>query len=752
MIVGAGASLNYTSTGTINASSLEGSTQTWEAPGTIGSTTPNTGAFTTLTASSTASVSGTLTVGNGTINTIRSAFGPLTLAYKSGPNAWTTGITLSDITGYVGIGTTPSVALDVGSGYVRAQRFEDTAGAPSYYLDPGSASTSLSIHGNIVGDGAFSINSGGSNGAVTIDAGSADVYIGAGGGGKLNATTIDPAYTIDGGKFATYVPSMVGIKEEATGTISTSEFVQGQGYKTSLDFTEAPSGSDLWLFSNVTNLSQNLDKLVVLLSPAADTKAWYTLDPTGKINIYTGVPTSVSYRLTAPRFDSSSWSNDRTDYSTGLVTPGNTWPTNGTPLGTPAINFDDLVVAVSTESGETYSLVDSVTNQVVEEVSGLSKAIIANIKAGFIETQGIATNSFTAFQGTVDNLLVKSGLVAMNIQTKLISPLPDGTDVTIQIGSEATPSGQFVIQNASGSAVTTIDNLGNATFSGQLTANGASVSGTLYADNIQSQSLDDIQALLTKVETDQNTLKNTVDWSALSATNSASLDQIAVSNLYVTNQAAISSLSVTNSLTFGSDMVIGSDNTINTLTAPLKIQSLAMAPIEMMNGLVTIDTKGNVNIAGDLNVAGRIRSSGLTLKDGQQSASPSALLSLQDASGNIVSSVDASGSALFNNLTTGGLTIASDSLATASAVVNGVITTNATAGQGIIPAGVSEITIKNPKVTDYTLVYVTPTSTTENYVLYVKSKEVGQFTVGFTDLLPIPADVSFNWWIVQVSQ
>jgi hypothetical protein len=199
-------------------------------------------------------------------------------------------------------------------------------------------------------------------------------------------------------------------------------------------------------------------------------------------------------------------------------------------------------------------------------------------------------------------------------------------------------------------------------------------------------------------------------------------------------------------------MVIGSDNTINTLTAPLKIQSLAMAPIEMMNGLVTIDTKGNVNIAGDLNVAGRIRSSGLTLKDGQQSASPSALLSLQDASGNIVSSVDASGSALFNNLTTGGLTIASDSLATASAVVNGVITTNATAGQGIIPAGVSEITIKNPKVTDYTLVYVTPTSTTENYVLYVKSKEVGQFTVGFTDLLPIPADVSFNWWIVQVSQ
>jgi hypothetical protein len=47
MVVGTGASLTYSGTGTINTSSLEGGT--WAAPGTIGSTTPNTGAFTTLT-------------------------------------------------------------------------------------------------------------------------------------------------------------------------------------------------------------------------------------------------------------------------------------------------------------------------------------------------------------------------------------------------------------------------------------------------------------------------------------------------------------------------------------------------------------------------------------------------------------------------------------------------------------------------------------------------------------------------------
>lgn len=47
MLVGSGASLGVTGSGTINATNLE--TKTWEVPGTIGSTTPNTGVFSTLT-------------------------------------------------------------------------------------------------------------------------------------------------------------------------------------------------------------------------------------------------------------------------------------------------------------------------------------------------------------------------------------------------------------------------------------------------------------------------------------------------------------------------------------------------------------------------------------------------------------------------------------------------------------------------------------------------------------------------------
>ncbi|HCC08744.1 MAG: hypothetical protein UU02_C0041G0001, partial [Candidatus Woesebacteria bacterium GW2011_GWA1_40_43] len=232
-----------------------------------------------------------------------------------------------------------------------------------------------------------------------------------------------------------------------------------------------------------------------------------------------------------------------------------------------------------------------------------------------------------------------------------------------------------------------------------------------------------------------------------------------IADLYVTNQAAINSLSVTNSLTIGADMVIqsaiGGDqlvmNSIDSLTAPLRIQSLAMAPVEIMAGLIRIDTEGNVQISGNLAVAGRIKSSGLTLQEENlQGMAQNTVFNVQDALGSAVATIDASGSASFGSISTPQLVIAGADATESGTIIDGVITTNSTIGQAVIPAGVSEITIKNPKVTDYTLVYVTPTSTTENYVLYVKSKKAGEFVVGFTN--PISIDVNFNWWIVRVTQ
>ena len=71
----------------------------------------------------TATASGNLTVGQG--STVRAAFGPLSLQYKSGLDAWTTGLTLQDTTGNVGIGTTgPSEKLHVAGGSLSSIRNE----------------------------------------------------------------------------------------------------------------------------------------------------------------------------------------------------------------------------------------------------------------------------------------------------------------------------------------------------------------------------------------------------------------------------------------------------------------------------------------------------------------------------------------------------------------------------------------------------------------------------------------------------
>jgi len=290
--------------------------------------------------------------------------------------------------------------------------------------------------------------------------------------------------------------------------------------------------------------------------------------------------------------------------------------------------------------------------------------------------------------------------VTPRAQIALISPIPGG-DLAVGLN----PDSRFKVQDENANEVASIDSAGNATFSGEL-----------YAKNIHSTNLDEIQALLNQVKTDQDILAQIQNSSTLTATDSANISQLIASDLFVTNHAAISSLLVNESLTAGN---------INSLSGPLKLQSLALAPIELMAGLVTIDTSGNVNISGDLFVAGKITTPQL------------------DAG-----IINATGSGTFNSISTAGLIIGAPDATASGVVANGEINTSSTIGKAVVPAGVSEITIKNPKVTDYTLVYVTPTSDTANNVLYIKSKQAGQFVVGFTN--PIPVDAAFNWWVVQI--
>ena len=427
------------------------------------------------------------------------------------------------------------------------------------------------------------------------------------------------------------------------------------------------------------------------------------------------------------------------------------------------VDLKDLMITKADQlDNTTYNIMTS-AGEKIENVGVFSKALIAKLQAGFIQTVDLLAENIQTSNLTVNTKIVSPLADIDALRTSLISPLPERNDVAIQIGGVGSGSAQLVVQNTSGSAVASIDTSGNATFSGTVNSqnlavnSNASISGILYADKIKSTTLDDIQNLLHQVQQDQGLLSQASSWNVNTATNAASVDKMVISNLYVTDQAAFNALSVSTSVTVGPDLVFQSAtvngspvNSINSLSAPLQLQSLAMAPVEIMAGKVKISTNGDVEIQGNLFVAGRVQSSGLTLSPSANPAlSADNLFELKDATGSAIASINASGSAIFNSVAADKFVLAAQT-ATQSADVNGIITTNATAGQAIIKAGVSEITIKNPNISDYTLVYVTPTSSTMNNVLYVKSKGQGYFTVGFTNSLAV--DATFNWWVIDVKQ
>jgi len=147
--------------------------------------------------------------------------------------------------------------------------------------------------------------------AIRLGATASSTVLVGGGSGKLTAGTIDPQYNIGGKIFGTYVPSMTGVKEETTGIIKLNQKLEGKDYYfAEINFNTLEEGSDLWLFSKVTNLKKNLDKLAVLLTPAKRAKVWYQVDPENfKLYFFADRETVISYRLTAPRFDFEKWKN-----------------------------------------------------------------------------------------------------------------------------------------------------------------------------------------------------------------------------------------------------------------------------------------------------------------------------------------------------------------------------------------------------------------------------------------------------------
>ena len=140
----------------------------------------------------------------------------------------------------------------------------------------------------------------------------------ASGSGKIDAGTVDPLYTIGGKRYATYMSGMTGVKEETSGVLNLDKNSAGL-FMAKLDFAQSPVGSDLWLFGRTTNIINNqehFNEITCLLTPNFSGETWYEKDWVSKDIIIFARPDNnqrerveVSYRLTAPRFDSNSWNN-----------------------------------------------------------------------------------------------------------------------------------------------------------------------------------------------------------------------------------------------------------------------------------------------------------------------------------------------------------------------------------------------------------------------------------------------------------
>jgi len=254
--------------------------------------------------------------------------------------------TLTLKNGNVGIGTTNmSQKLEV-AGNVSSTQLCLGGTCQSNWSSSGqwiTTSTGIYYSSGYVGIGTglggsnykLDVVSGGGTTARFGTAGGDTVVIG-GGAGKITVGTVDPAYTINGDKFATYGAEMTGVKGETTGvaclTMTNDHDNNNKGLSSSLlsyviDFSKVEKGSDLWLFAKTTNLKNNFDKMAVLLTPAFDGRVWYEKDAKNLVlKIFATInddynndnssqgssslsSLEVSYRLTAPRFDASSWSN-----------------------------------------------------------------------------------------------------------------------------------------------------------------------------------------------------------------------------------------------------------------------------------------------------------------------------------------------------------------------------------------------------------------------------------------------------------
>jgi hypothetical protein len=231
-------------------------------------------------------------------------------------------------------------------------------------------------------------------------------------------------------------------------------------------------------------------------------------------------------------------------------------------------------------------------------------------------------------------------------------------------------------------------------------------------------------------------------------------------------------LMVGNGLTMGDGYIAYQSETSNDLA----IQPAGRGRLSLMADLMTLDESGLVTINGDLKVAGamevdeELRVKDTLLTNLISANDPNADIQVQlaqattnelgeqeikesnfefiDESGTPIATMSASGDLSL----TGALKVEQQPAdSTQSATLN-----NKSAGQAVILADETSATIRTSRLSENSMIYITPLGSTKNQVIYVKSKLLdsefteeneAEFSVGFD--FALEEDVYFNWWLVN---
>ena len=240
------------------------------------------------------------------------------------------------------------------------------------------------------------------------------------------------------------------------------------------------------------------------------------------------------------------------------------------------------------------------------------------------------------------------------------------------------------------------------------------------------------------------------------------------SDIQILGRTSLADTSIAGQLMVDATVLINSSGISSLPASTLYLQPSGWGAIDIMAGKILVDLEGNIRTLGKIMAKefAPLPESDLVFNLERplpatdtahlyQPSSSFGKLLVKGLNNETVASIDETGSARFaGSISADSLQISADYTATQSAVI-AEINTNATSGIGLMPAGYTEFTIYNSKITNDTLIYVTPEGSTQNKVLYISAKQAEDPLLNQKGFFKVAIDtaidtaIKFNWWIIN---